>query len=86
MNSFTTITQTIFIPIKEVQKLAKTQSSIIAEKTFQPEDYTSKSELESGLTVTHEQVSDTLTEGTIEAKIDNVNGQNIEIPRKGYEG
>ena len=71
---------------EEVQKLAKTQSSIIAEKTFQPEDYTSKSELESGLTVTHEQVSDTLTEGTIEAKIDNVNGQNIEIPRKGYEG
>ncbi len=55
-------------------------------KNFQPEDYTSKNELNSGLATTHEQVSDTYTEGTLEAEIDNVKGQNIKIPRKGYEG
>jgi len=66
--------------------LAKTNNTKIEEKNFQPEDYTNKSGLESGLAVTHEQVNDTLTEGTIEAKIDHLNGQNLEIPRKGYEG
>ncbi|EKN68386.1 Protein of unknown function (DUF4025) [Schinkia azotoformans MEV2011] len=57
----------------------------IAEKNYQPQDYTSKNELNSGLATTHEQVSDTYAEGTLEAKIDNVKGQDIEIPRKGYE-
>lgn len=55
-------------------------------KNFQPQDYTSKHELNKGLATTHEQVSDAYTEGTLEAEIDNVNGQNIKIPRKGYEG
>ncbi len=64
----------------------KEQSNKIAEKNYQSADYNSKNELDSGLATTHEQVSDTYTEGTLEAKIDNVNGQDIEIPRKGFEG
>lgn len=64
----------------------KEQSNKIAEKNYQSTDYNSKNELDSGLATTHEQVSDTYTEGTLEAKIDNVNGQDIEIPRKGFEG
>lgn len=39
-------------------------------KNFQPQDYTSKNELNKGLATTHEQVSDTYTEGTLEAEID----------------
>lgn len=63
---------------KEVRKMT--------EKNYQPQDYTSKNEHDAGLATTHEQVSDTYIEGTVEATIDNVNGQDIKIPRKGYEG
>lgn len=63
----------------------KEQSNKIAEKNFQAADYTSKNEFDTSLATTHEQVSDAYTEGTLEAKIDDVNGQDIEIPRKGYE-
>lgn len=63
----------------------KEQSNKIAEKNYQSTDYTSKNAFDIDLATTHEQVSDTLTEGTLEAKIDNVNGQDIEIPKKGYE-
>jgi hypothetical protein len=57
----------------------------IAGKTFDPSDYQSNSIESNGLAVTHEQTTDTLTEGTIEAKIDDVNGKDIEIPRTGYD-
>lgn len=60
-------------------------SQSLAGRTYDPKDYESNSELASGLATTHEQVSDTLTEGTIEAKIDNVNGKNIDILREGYK-
>ncbi|HHW37067.1 MAG TPA: DUF4025 domain-containing protein [Bacillales bacterium] len=57
----------------------------MTKKNDQPQDYSSKNEFNSGLATTHEQVSDAYTEGTLEAKIDHVNGQDIEIPRKGYK-
>ncbi|QDP41039.1 DUF4025 domain-containing protein [Radiobacillus deserti] len=60
-------------------------------KFFQPEQYNSNDETEQGLAVTHEQASDTLVEGTIDGRIDNVkrngslkNGQGRDIPREGY--
>lgn len=56
----------------------------ISEKNYDSSDYKSSSEFESGLAITHEQATDSLTEGTIEAKIDHVNGKDVEIPRKGY--
>lgn len=66
--------------------MTKNQSSKIAENNYQVKHYSSNNPLEKGLAITHEQVSDTYTEGTLEAKIENVNGQDIEIPQKGYEG
>ncbi|UFT98285.1 YozQ family protein [Radiobacillus kanasensis] len=67
------------------------ESREVARKIYQPEQYTSNNETEQGLAMTHEQASDTLTEGTIDGKIDNVkqnktleNGQGRDIPRKGY--
>jgi len=57
----------------------------VAGKYYEPEYYKSNSEVESGLATTHEQASDTLVEGTIDGKIDNVQGKDIDIPRKGYE-
>ncbi|MCD8510465.1 MAG: YozQ family protein [Bacillus sp. (in: Bacteria)] len=64
----------------------------IAEKNYEVEDYQSSDETAQGLAVTHEQVSDTFTEGTIDAKIDKLddNGRKSgndgeEIPRKGFD-
>lgn len=42
----------------------------VADKNFQPEDYQQNSELSEGLALTHEQVNDTLTEGTVDGEID----------------
>ncbi|WP_458413633.1 YozQ family protein [Schinkia sp. CFF1] len=66
--------------------MEKNDSSKLAEKNYQPGDYTNKNELASGLATTHEQATDAYTEGTLNAKIDNVNGQDVEIPKKGNEG
>ncbi|MGO4889341.1 YozQ family protein [Anaerobacillus sp. MEB173] len=60
-------------------------STDVAEHAFHPSDYESSLEVEQGLATTHEQVSDTLMEGTIDAKIERENGKAEEIPRKGYE-
>lgn len=63
----------------------------VAEKNYEVEDYQSNDETASGLAVTHEQVSDAYTEGTIDARIDNVDengkvsGNGEEIPRKGFD-
>lgn len=51
----------------------------VAAKTFEPSDYKNNNELEAGLAVTHEQVSDTLTEGTVDGEIDNVNGKDLPL-------
>ncbi|ADU31704.1 YozQ family protein [Evansella cellulosilytica] len=74
-------------------KVTHEQIDKVAEKTYEVNQYNSKDETENGLAVTHEQVSDAYTEGTIDAKIDEVNenGQKTsgkagrEIPRKGFE-
>lgn len=63
----------------------ESQSSKIAEKNHQPSDYKSSDPIEHSLAMTHEQVSDTLIEGTIAGKIFNANGTNIDLPRKGYD-
>ncbi|MFE8699472.1 YozQ family protein [Cytobacillus sp. FJAT-54145] len=57
----------------------------VANRYYQPEDYKKKDELSSGLATTHEQVSDTWTEGEIQPVIDDVNGEDIPIERKGYD-
>jgi hypothetical protein len=57
----------------------------IAGRQYHTEDYKGQDTLSTGLAITHEQVSDAYTEGEIKPVIDNVNGEDIEIPRKGYE-
>ncbi len=70
---------------KNNHEIPQNENLKIAGKTFDPADYQSNSLEAKGLAITHEQTSDTWTEGTIEAKIDDVNGKDIEIPRTGYD-
>ncbi|MBU9710932.1 YozQ family protein [Evansella tamaricis] len=64
----------------------------VAEKSYHVFDYTSHHESDKGLAITHEQVSDTYMEGTIDGKIDRLNDndeltnhEGEEIPRKGFD-
>ncbi|MGJ9381934.1 YozQ family protein [Salipaludibacillus sp. CF4.18] len=75
-----------------MDKTRQENSDKVAEKSYEPEDYNRTDELSKGMTITHEQVSDTFTEGTVDGKIDDVeedgslkshNGE--AIPREGYE-
>jgi hypothetical protein len=43
----------------------------IAGKTYDPSDYQSSSLAESGIAMTHEQATDTLTEGTVDQSLQN---------------
>ncbi|WP_078549376.1 YozQ family protein [Litchfieldia alkalitelluris] len=62
----------------------KTNSTDLAGRYYEPEDYKKEDELSQGLAITHEQASDVMTEGEIKPVIENVNGEDIEIPRVGY--
>jgi hypothetical protein len=57
-------------------------SSNVAENSFDPSDYCSKNEVEKGLAITHEQVSDTYMEGTIDGEIDDLEAKTQEFPRR----
>ncbi|KAB2330651.1 YozQ family protein [Bacillus mesophilum] len=61
------------------------QSLELAGRTYRPDDYKKEDQLSSGLAHTHEQVSDTLTEGTIDGKIENVNGKDIPLSKDGFD-
>ncbi|MBB6454093.1 inosine/xanthosine triphosphate pyrophosphatase family protein [Salirhabdus euzebyi] len=56
----------------------------LSDKVYEPADYKRKDQLSSGIALTHEQSSDTLVEGTIDGKIERENGDEEEIPRKGF--
>lgn len=68
-----------------MEKNTEKDSLKVAGRQYQVEDYQGNDQLSSGLADTHEQVSDSYMEGEIGAVIDDVNGKNIEIPRKGNE-
>jgi Protein of unknown function (DUF4025) len=57
----------------------------VAGSFFHPSDYKRSNTVSSGIATTHEQVSDSYMEGEIGAVIDDVNGQDIPIPQKGYD-
>lgn len=63
-------------------KKKNNKSSQVAENSFDPSDYSSSQEVDQGLAITHEQVSDTLTEGTIDGKIDNLEEKEKQFPKK----
>ncbi|MEK4175102.1 YozQ family protein [Aeribacillus sp. FSL K6-1305] len=61
---------------EENDKKNETDGKNIAGKIYTPNDYKSHSESSQGLAVTHEQVSDTFTEGTIDGEVDNIKIRN----------
>ncbi|MFD2616475.1 YozQ family protein [Terrilactibacillus laevilacticus] len=61
----------------------ETKSSEVAKKSYDVNDYKSHSELEKGLATTHEQVNDTFVEGTIDGIMEDVDGKDIPLKRKG---
>ena len=73
---------------KEVLENAKK----VAGKMYNDSDYDSENQLEKGLSITHEQVSDSYMEGTIDGKIDELdNNDELKthdgkaIRRKGFD-
>lgn len=65
-----------------MKKRSENSSNQVAEKSFDPSNYCSKNEVDKGLAITHEQVSDTYTEGTIEGEIDNIEKKLNEFPHR----
>ncbi len=61
------------------------ETSKIAGKTYEVEDYQSKDTLSSGLATTHEQVSDAYMEGEVNPVIEDVAGEDVQVKREGYK-
>ncbi|HEY4552020.1 MAG TPA: YozQ family protein [Bacillaceae bacterium] len=59
-------------------------SSKIGGRTYHPSDSKDGSVLSSGLAMTHEQVSDAYVEGTIDGKLEDVKGTDIDLPDEGF--
>lgn len=62
-----------------MKKQNSDQSTELAGRYYNPSDYEKKDQLSSGLATTHEQATDTYTEGEIGAVIDDVDGEDIQI-------
>ncbi|ARI76638.1 YozQ family protein [Halobacillus mangrovi] len=68
-----------------MSRKSKNNSEEIAGRTYEPEDYNKADEVSKGLATTHEQASDTLTEGTIDGTIDRVDKDGHLISNDGEE-
>ncbi|KKB33405.1 YozQ family protein [Bacillus thermotolerans] len=53
-----------------------------AGRHFHYEDYQSSDETAQGLAITHEQASDTYTEGTIDGRIDELDAASEDFPKQ----
>ncbi|MRX73216.1 DUF4025 domain-containing protein [Bacillus lacus] len=51
------------------QEAANNENLLIAGRTFDPSDYEGKSQVSSGLSLTHEQVNDDYYEGTVDQEL-----------------
>ncbi|GAE24690.1 hypothetical protein JCM9140_637 [Halalkalibacter wakoensis JCM 9140] len=71
--------------MKQQDKNSYQSSEEVAANSYQPSDYKSSKEVEKGLAMTHEQVSDTYVEGTIDGQINDYEGQNIDLKQQSYE-
>jgi len=70
-----------------MSKKVNEKADSVAQKTYQYSDYFSNEQLDNGVATSHEQVSDTYMEGTIDRKIDSANTRDDisgspDIPRK----
>ncbi|RXJ04074.1 DUF4025 domain-containing protein [Anaerobacillus alkaliphilus] len=63
----------------------KSVSAQVAENSYDPSDYHSNKDVDKGLAITHEQVSDMYVEGTIDGEIDNYDEKLKEFPRRSGE-
>jgi hypothetical protein len=70
---------------KKKEKNSYLTSDAVAENSYQPSDYQSSEEVEQGLAITHEQVSDAYMEGTVDAGIPEQRGKTNEVPKEGFE-
>ncbi|MBM7602362.1 hypothetical protein JOC75_000332 [Metabacillus crassostreae] len=57
----------------------------LAGRVYDVKDYKGEDTLSSGLATSHEQVSDAYMEGEIQPVIDDVDGKDIKIERKGFD-
>lgn len=69
---------------KQNEKIPTKTSDAVATNFYQPSDYKSSQEVEIGLAKTHEQVSDTYVEGTVDGNIAEFHGEDFEPKRKGF--
>lgn len=65
-----------------MQNKSKLKSSKIAGRNYESSDYDRNDFLSSGLAQSHEQVSDTFVEGTIDGKIKRANEQTNDVSLK----
>ncbi|WP_431804325.1 YozQ family protein [Halobacillus andaensis] len=63
--------------------MKREERKTIGDRKYEAADYERNDETSKGLADTHEQVSDTLTEGTYDAKIDEVDEDGHLITHKG---
>jgi hypothetical protein len=68
-----------------MEKKDSSRVTAAAGRTYHLSDYYKKGDDSAGLATTHEQVSDTYAEGEIGGVIENVDGEDIPLQRKGYE-
>lgn len=61
------------------------KNSDLAGRMYDTTDYKRNDELSNGLAITHEQASDSYTEGEIGGKIERSSGQNDEANNRGYQ-
>ncbi len=67
------------------EKVPVQHSHAIATNSYQPSDYQSAEEVDQGLAMTHEQVSDAYVEGTVDGNINEVHGEDFEPQREDFK-
>ncbi|WP_078552615.1 YozQ family protein [Bacillus alkalicellulosilyticus] len=71
--------------MKRNEKLSQTDADQVATNSYEPSNYNSSNDIDQGLAMTHEQVSDAYVEGTIDGEIDEYRGKDIDLSRGGFE-
>ncbi|MEH7441436.1 YozQ family protein [Bacillus sp. JJ1122] len=65
--------------------MGESKNTDLAGRNYDTSDYKRNDELSNGLAVTHEQASDSYTEGEISGKIERKSGNQDAVARRGYQ-
>jgi hypothetical protein len=68
-----------------LMKMRESKNTDLAGRVFATADYNRNDELSNGLAVTHEQASDSYTEGEAGGKIERPSGAKDELNNRGYQ-